>query len=116
MQQMSYNFRTQEGREKFIMDTWPGTAGLAYAGYRSHDRGAVVFEPGHNYPLFVPRITDFGLSNFPNPAIEKVVNSYDPEIEIVVIFFLLDSTVVFGTYHNATMQPAKAYQAFARMM
>jgi hypothetical protein len=114
--EMRYNLKTQEGRAQYIRDTWTGTAGLAYAGYRGHDRGGVVFAPGHDYPLFVPRLTDFGYSNFPNPSVEQIVNTYDPENEIVVIFFLLDSTVVFGTYRMDEMPPPKAYQTFARML
>ena len=112
----SYDLKTADGRMKFVMDTWPGTAGLAYAGYKTHDRGAVVFAPGINFPMYVPRLSDYGYNNYPSYEIENAVNKYQPEKEIVVVFFLQDESVVFGVYQNKAMPPQRAYFAFSRMI
>lgn len=112
----SYDLKTADGRYKFIMDTWPGTAGLAYAGYKTHDRGAVVFAPGINFPMYVPRLSDYGYNNYPSREIELAVTQYDPEKEIVVVFFLQDDSFVYGKFQNKAMPPPRAYYAFARMI
>jgi len=112
----SYDLKTNDGRMKFVMDTWPGTAGLGYAGYKTHDRGAVVFAPGINFPMYVPRLSDYGYNNYPSNEIEKAVNQYQPEKEIVVVFFLQDESVVYGLYHNKALPPQRAYFAFSRMI
>ncbi len=112
----SYDLKTPNGRQQFILDTWPGTAGLAYAGFKIHDRGAVVFAPGYNFPMYVPRLTDYGYNNYPSLDVEKAVNHYDPEKEIVVVFFLQDESVVFGRFQNRSMPPPQAYHTFSRMI
>ncbi len=112
----SYDLKTPQGRQQFILDTWPGTAGLAYAGYKIHNRGAVVFAPGYKFPMYVPRLMDYGLINYPNKEIEQAVKVYDPEKEIVVIFFLVNESVVFNRFQNKNMPPPLAYYTFSRMM
>lgn len=107
-----FDLTTPEGRYKFIVNTWPGTAGLAYAGYKAYNRGAVVFAHGHDGPMFVPlKGNDYG-----NPEIVKSVKEYNPEQEIVVMFFLQDDSVVFDRYRVADLPPAKAYKLFTRLM
>ncbi len=107
-----YDLTTVEGRQQFIIDTWPGTAGLAYAGYKAYNRGAVVFAHNYNRPMYVPlKGNDYG-----NPEIVKFVKEYDPEREIVVMFFLNDESVVFDRYNVPGLLPAKAYQLFAKLM
>jgi hypothetical protein len=107
-----FDLSTVEGRQQFIVSTWPGTAGLAYAGYKAYNRGAVVFAHGYDSPMFVPlKGNDYG-----NPEIVKSVKEYNPEREIVVMFFLIDDSIVFERYHVASMTPAKAYQLFARLI
>lgn len=107
-----FDLTTPEGRNKFIVNTWPGTAGLAYAGYKAYNRGAVVFAHGYAGPMYVPlKGNDYG-----NPEIVKSVKEYDPEHEIVVMFFLLDDSVVFDRYRVPELTPAKAYRLFARLI
>ncbi len=106
-----YDLYSPDGRQAFIINTWPGTAGVAYAGYKSYGRGAVAFAPGHNYPMFVPlKGNDFG-----NPEIVKTVQMYDPEKEIVVIFFLIGTDMVFDRFSVDNVPPATAYKMFVRI-
>ncbi|MCJ7529846.1 MAG: hypothetical protein MUO64_02285 [Anaerolineales bacterium] len=106
----SYDFKKPEERRVFIVNTWPGTAGLAYAGYTAYGHGAIVFAPGHDKPMFVPLGSDFG-----NPEIERTIKEYDPEKEIVVIFFLIDSPAVFERHQVESMPPPLAFKTFSRI-
>jgi hypothetical protein len=109
---LKFDLTTEEGRLEFVTHTWPGTAGLAYAGYKAYNRGAVVFAPGHDRPMYVP----LAGNNFGNDMIVQSVKDYDPEREIVVVFFLYHTPVVYGKYAVASLPPAKAYQLFMRML
>jgi hypothetical protein len=106
-----YDLTTPEGRRQFITHTWPGTAGIAYAGYKAYQRGAVVFAPDYDYPMFVP----LKGNNYGDPAIEKMVREYDPENEIVAIFFIYDSPTLFERYRVPGVPPPKAYQIFSHL-
>jgi hypothetical protein len=106
-----YDLSTREGRQEFITQTWPGTAGIAYAGYRAYNRGAVVFSPEYERPMYVP----LKGNDYDNPAIVKMVRDYDPEYEIVVIFFVYNSPTIFERYRVPTIPPPKAYQIFSRL-
>ncbi len=107
-----YDLTTAEGRREFIINTWPGTAGLAYAGYKAYDRGAVVFAPGHDRPMYVPlKGNDYG-----NPNIVQFVQNYDPEKEIVAIFFIYNSDTIYERHAVDSLPPAKAFQLFVKML
>lgn len=110
-----YNLTTREGRNQFVSETWPELAYIGYEGYVTHGRGAVVIpgsKRGASTPFYAPLDANFG-SAPANHYTKQYIREYDPEKEIVCVFFLgpgRSATECYQTFRPEHIPP-KIYLA-----
>lgn len=105
--------RTIEGRRAIVFGLWDYLALMAYQAYKQHGRGALILAGDRNgadkppYPYLVPD---------DNPDMDhdlaEMIDQYDPDREIVVVFALRGFANAGGCYQVEDDQqtPAAIYR------
>lgn len=105
----------------FIRSQWAGLAAFAWEKYQSEGRGALVIDLRNatmvgtnvNVPTYYvaegsKRLAERG--GWPSADIAEVIQDYDPEQDVILLFLRLDGDV-FHYNVSDDLTPPKAYQA-----
>jgi len=111
---------TADAHITFIRSQWPAFAAFAWQKYLIEGRGAIVVNlrnasksaEGLRVPTYYVAEGSEGLANrggWPNDQISEVINEYDPEQDVVLIFLRLDGDV-FHYNVSDELTPPQAYK------
>lgn len=94
---------TVVGRREYVVERWEQFARAAYEGYHESGPGALVlrFEEGERVgPPSYQSILDDGMGI---PLLDRFVDHYDPEREILVVFVLDEERLEIGWYRSGEL-------------
>jgi hypothetical protein len=115
---------TPRGHLAFIQSQWRDFAAFAFEKFLSQGRGAVVVDlksaekPGDNLRIPTHYIADRSeplrkLGGWPSHEIQEIVQTYNPEQDVVFLFLRLDGDV-FHYNVSDDVTPPEAYSAKPR--
>jgi hypothetical protein len=98
----TYDLSQSEGRRQFLEDYWLNLAGFAYGQFMQAGRGALLLSGSNIDESEMLYIVYNQLIHYPD--IYKVVNDYEPELQIVAIF-TLPGVLALQTYKGEPAPP-----------
>lgn len=112
---------TPDEHVTFIRSQWAGLAAFAWEKFQHEGRGAIVIDLRNatrvkgniNVPTYYvaegsQRLNERG--GWPSPDVAEVIQDYDPEQDVILLFLRLDGDV-FHYNVSDDLTPPKAYQA-----
>jgi hypothetical protein len=97
---------TKQGRWELVQHFWPTIAGLAYEKYLESGRGFMVLSQNNpNFPTvsFKPGRTG------DNVEIDRILENYDPERQLVCLFLDGEQWIGAGLYAVPEKPPLQMY-------
>jgi hypothetical protein len=99
---------------RLVDEHWTTAARHAWRQYEERGRGAIVFpieetgDSGGRTPLRYLTFNDADAADGPFARLYELVQSYNPEQDVVVAAVLPDERTVFDTYHQTPPPPDAA--------
>ena len=109
--------KSHEPRKEWINENWEPIAGLAWAGYLEGGRGAMLIDfeelegDEMNVMYFSENDIQSTFEGWPDPQLAELVEKYDPETEIVVIFRHPEEETSYYRLGSPNVPPPSAYKS-----